>query len=85
MSEASDAAAHAAVAELMPLPLGDGRTAKKDPAYCEREGVDHCWETSKEERPPWMSSAPSIHDPEVLVCTNCGSRKVVPSRWGERR
>ena len=57
-----------AVSELMPQPLGDGRTAKKDSGYCEREGIDHAWEVL----PIILTSLPSQ---SVRACTNCGKRQ----------
>ena len=70
MSEWSDAAAKAAVAELMPQPLGNGHTARKDPGYCEREGIDHAWEVM-----PWVNA--SYPPQSVRACTNCGKRQTM--------
>ena len=51
-----------------PVHLEGGRKAKKDPDYCDREGIDHAWEIA-----PWLqASYPPI---AVRWCTNCGKRQ----------
>lgn len=52
------------------LYLGDGRKAKKDPGYCEREGIGHAWEVM-----PWINL--SYPPQSVRCCTNCGAKQTM--------